>query len=95
MKPIDFVEKHGIKCFTDKKGKRIQFRLLSDDNLVFAGDFIGVIPEGNNLPLIDGFLVELPQFYIYFYYEDPIDGRRIPAKVSLLLIDSMEDILFT
>lgn len=94
MKPYDFIAKNGIDYLTTRKEQHVTVRLLSDDGLVFSGKFVGVIPIGNNLPLIDGLLIALPQFDFHMLYTDPEGGGIIPLKFNLLLIDSMNDIKF-
>lgn len=94
MKPYEYIALHGIDYFKKNKGKIITVRLLSDDGLIYSGHFAGITPIGNNLPLIDGMLIEQPQFDISFFYRDPENGRVVPVKVNILLIDSMDDIRF-
>ncbi len=95
MKPHDYIAKHGLGYFIGNKGKIITFRLLSDDTLIFSGYFVGITKEGDNLPLIKGLLIEQKQYNLHFFYKDPDDGRLIPVIVNVLLIDSMDDILFS
>ncbi len=94
MKPHEYIASHGIEYFKMNKGKTITVRLLSDDGLVYSGHFTGITPIGNNLPLIDGVLIEQPQLDLKFLYRDPENGRVVPVKVNILLIDSMDDISF-
>ena len=95
MRPRDFIAKNGIDYFTTNKGKTITVRLLSDDGLVFSGYFVGITPVNNEVPLIDGLYVDLPQFNLHFMYTVPDDERIIPVRVNLLMIDSMDDIVFS
>lgn len=95
MRPRDFIARNGIDYFTANKGKTITVRLLSDDGLVFSGYFVGITPVNNEVPLIDGLYVDLPQFNLHFMYTVPDDGRIIPVRVNLLMIDSMGDIVFS
>ena len=94
MKPKDFISLHGIGYFTANKGKTLTVRLLSDDGLVISGYYLGITPIGNELPLIDGLLIEIPQFNIHLLYTDPQDGRIVPVKFNLMLVDDMNDIKF-
>ena len=94
MKPYEYIALHGTDLFTRNEGKTINVRLLSDDGLIYQGHFAGITPIGNNLPLIDGLLIEQPQFVIHFFYNDPENGCVVPVKVNILLIDSMDDISF-
>ena len=86
---------NGIDFFNDQINKTITVRLLSDDGLVFSGKFIGIKPSGNEVPMIDGLLIELPQFDLKFWYTDPENRSIFPVSVGLLLIDSMDDISFS
>lgn len=86
---------NGIDYFTANKGKTITVRLLSNDGLVYSGYFIGISSVKNEVPLIDGLYVELPQFNLHFMYTVPEDGRIIPVRVNMLMIDSMDDIDFS
>lgn len=95
MKPRDFIAMNGIDYFTANKGKKITVRLLSDDGLVYSGYFIGITPVKNEAPLIDGLYVKIPQFNLHFMYTVPEDGKIIPIRVNMLMIDSMEDIAFS
>lgn len=95
MRPRDFIAMNGIDYFTANKGKTITVRLLSNDGLVYSGYFIGITSVKNEVPLIDGLYVELPQFNLHFMYTVPEDGRIIPVRVNMLMIDSMEDIAFS
>ncbi len=95
MKPKDFIAQHGIDYFTANKGKTITVRLLSDGGLVFSGFFVGITPIGEELPLIDGLLIKQPQFNLHLMYTVPEDGRIVPLKFNLLLVDDMEDIRFS
>lgn len=94
MKPHDYISQYGIEYFTKNKGKTIIIRLLSDDGLVFSGYFVGISAIGDHLPLIDGLLIEQPQFNLHFFYKNPEDSRQIAVNVNLLLVDSMEDMRF-
>ncbi|MBO4843967.1 MAG: hypothetical protein J5490_05185 [Bacteroidales bacterium] len=94
MKPIDFIAKNGIDFFTSHIGEKITVRLLSDDEFVFTGFFTEITPEGENLPLIDGVLIELPQFNLHMKYEDPVEGKIVPINFNIILIDDMKDIIF-
>ena len=95
MKPYDFVAQNGIEYFQAQKDKTITVRLLSDDDLVFSGYFVGITPAKHEIPIIDGYLVELPQFNLHFMVKDSEDGRLAPVSVNLLMIDSMDDIVFS
>ena len=77
----------------ENKEKTITVRLLSDDGLVFSGCFVGITPVKNEVPLIDGLQVILPQFNLHFMYTISESGNIIPVRVNLLMIDSMDDIV--
>ncbi|MBO5615081.1 MAG: hypothetical protein J5932_03025 [Prevotella sp.] len=94
MKPKDYIAQYGIDYFSINKGKAITVRLLSDDSLIFSGHFIGIFHIGNHLPLIDGLLIEEPQFNLHMMYKNPDDGRLLALNINLLLVDDMEDIKF-
>ena len=94
MKPRDYIALHGIDYFTVNKGKTITVRLLSDDGIVFSGHFFGISRVGDHLPLIDGLLIEEPQFNLHMMYMSPDDGRLLALNINLLLVDDMEDIKF-
>ena len=93
MKPIDYISTQGIGFFTANKGKTITVKLLSKDSLVFSGYFVGITPVGNILPLINGLLIEIPQFNLHMMYTDT-DGRIVPLIFNLLLVDDITDIQF-
>lgn len=94
MKPYEYITQYGIDYFTANKEKTITVRLLSDDGLVFSGYFVGITPIGDELPLIDGLLIKQPQFNLHMMYTNPEDGRIVPVKFNLLLVDDMGDIKF-
>lgn len=94
MKPKDYIAQHGIDYFAANKGKTITVRLLSDEGLVFTGHFLGVTHIGDHLPLIDGLLIEEPQYNLHMMYKYPEDGRMVALNINLLLVDDMEDIKF-
>ena len=95
MKPHEYIAKNGIEFFQSQKGKTITVRLLSDEGLVFSGYFVGITPAKNEIPIIDGYLIDLPQFNLHFMVKDPEDGRIVPVSVNILMIDSMDDITFS
>lgn len=97
MKPYEFIALHGIDLFSAYEGEIITVRLLSDDGLVFSGIFTGITPIGEELPklpLIDGLLIKQPQFNLHLKYANPEDGRIVPVKFNLLLVDDKGDIKF-
>jgi len=94
MKPKDYIAQHGIDYFTSNKGRTITVRLLSDDGLIFSGHFLGISRIGDYLPLIDGLLIEDPQFNLHMMYKNPDDGRLLALNINLLLVDSINDISF-
>ena len=95
MKPKDFIAQNGIDYFQAQEEKTVTVRLLSDDELVFSGFFVGITPAKNNIPIVDGYLIDLPQFNLHFMIKEPEDGRIVPVSVNLLMIDSMDDIKFS
>lgn len=95
MKPKDFIAENGLSYFESNKNKKITIRLLSDDGLVYRGFFVGITPVGNELPLISGLLIYVPQYVIHMLYNDVEDGHIIPVKINLTLVDSMDDIVFS
>jgi hypothetical protein len=95
MSPYEFITQYGIDYFTANKGKTITIRLLSDNGLVYSGYFVGITPAGNELPLVNGLVIELPQFNLHFLCKVPADERIVPVSVGLLLVDTMDDIKFT
>ena len=94
MKPKDYIAQNGIDFFEVNKGKTITIRLQSVDELVLTGYYIGISHVGDYLPLIDGLLIEEPQYNLHMMYKNPDDGRLIALNINLLLIDDMSDIKF-
>lgn len=95
MKPWEFIAQNGIDFFQAQKGKTVTVRLLSDDELVFSGYFGGITRAKNEIPIMDGYILNLPQFNLHFMIKEPKDGRMAPISVNLLMIDSMADIKFS
>lgn len=95
MKPREFIAQYGIDYFNSQKGKTVTVRLLSDDGLVFSGFFVGVKQTGDEVPMVDGLLITLPQFKLTFMYKSPDDDKIVPVSINLLLVESMGDIQFS
>jgi|GEM_PF-5540824 hypothetical protein len=95
MKPIDYIAKYGLDFFNANKGKMITVKLLSNTNIVLSGKFIGVSFDNNNLPLIDGLHIEMPQYKLRFFYKASEESGMIIVTISLLLVDSINDITFS
>lgn len=95
MKPLVYIEKKGLDYFTVNEGKTITVRLLSNDELVLSGKFIGLSLDNNELPLIDGIQIEMPQYKLRLFYKASDDSGLSIVTVSLLLVDSINDITFS